>query len=232
LAHLSDLHFGGEDQDALEAVRHTLGKEQPDAIIVTGDISRSGQAHELAAAFAWIGALPAQAVVVPGNHDVPYYNILGRMIDPFGRFVQAASGNLSPWRTERLAVTPLNTARGIQPRINWAQGAISAAQTAQSLEEIRLAAPGALKIVASHHPLEWPHDSPLRRRTWGGRAAQRAFVGAGARILLHGHLHVACVRRMEEGRAISVSAGTLSRRLRGESCSFILLRQTEPKKLQ
>ena len=233
LAHLSDLHFGGGDDIALEAVRFCLEQRRPDAIVVTGDISRSGLVGELDEAFGWIRSLPAPALVVPGNHDVPYYSLFGRICDPFGPFDRAAEGvRLAHWHAPSWSITPINTARGVQPRLNWAQGAVSRKQVENAIVEVRSAAPQALSIVATHHPLQWPASAPIRGRTWGGRAAQRALIDAGARVFLGGHLHASRVEHLEGGRAISVSAGTLSRRLRDEPCGFAFLSQEIPSEVE
>lgn len=47
LVHLTDLHFGCEDKAALTAVEKFVDQRKPDAVIVTGDISRDGLASEL-----------------------------------------------------------------------------------------------------------------------------------------------------------------------------------------
>ena len=42
LLHLSDLHFGGlADLDQIEALEQMLPDLRPDAVVVTGDLSRS-----------------------------------------------------------------------------------------------------------------------------------------------------------------------------------------------
>src|SRR5271156_579005 len=71
LAHLSDIHFGMENAAALEATAAWLAAAHPDLVIITGDITAFGEPAEFASAAAWISAVQAARLVVPGNHDTP-----------------------------------------------------------------------------------------------------------------------------------------------------------------
>ncbi len=235
LIHITDPHFGCADAHALAAAEKFIADCKPDAVIVSGDLSREGLANELDDAFAWMAALPAPVVTTPGNHDVPYHNIWGRLFDPFARFRRsagiAASVRLEPWHDPRWSIVPVNTARGIQPRANWAQGQITRRQIRATADELAKAAPGALKIVVTHHPLDWPEDAPIKGKTWNGRRAQKALIEAGAQLFLSGHLHFASARLIG-GRALSVTSGTLSQRVRHEPCALTVIRRPEPGTLE
>ncbi|MGE0595131.1 MAG: metallophosphoesterase [Hyphomonadaceae bacterium] len=226
LIHLTDLHFGCEDEGALKAAAKYIEDAKPDAVIVTGDISRDGLASELDAACGWIRGLAAPAMLTPGNHDVPYYNPIGRVFYPWARYRRAARGiRTEPWHTPDWSIVPINTARGVQLRFNWAQGAISAGQTRRAIAELNKGAPGALRIVITHHPLDWPNDAPIHGATIGGlEALERLTVDGGVELLLSGHLHFASSRLIGQ-RALSVSSGTLSRRVRHEPCAFTAIRR-------
>jgi len=228
LVHLTDLHFGCEDKAALKAAATHIDAEKPDAVIITGDISRDGRRSELNDACAWMRELSAPVLLTPGNHDVPYFNLLGRAFFPWARFRDAAHGvRLEPWHAPEWSIVPVNTARGWQLRANWAQGAISRGQTAIAAAALQSAAPGALRIVATHHPLDWPNDAPIKGITIGGARAQEALIEAGADLLLSGHLHFASARLIGT-RALSVTSGTLSQRVRHEPCAFTTIRRPEP----
>jgi 3',5'-cyclic AMP phosphodiesterase CpdA len=227
IVHITDPHFGCEDEHALTAAEKLVAERRPAAVVVTGDISTEGLPNELEAAFAWMRRLEAPVLCTPGNHDVPYHDLWGRIVDPWGRFLRAADGvRLEAWRDPRWTIAPINTARGVQLRLNWAQGAINSAQTAEAAETLRGAAPGALRIVATHHPLDWPNDAPIKGRTIGGPRAQAALVEAGAQLFLAGHLHFASARMIGR-RALSVTSGTLSRRVRHEPCALTVIRRPD-----
>jgi len=224
--HISDMHFGGEDEAAVAAVTRFVARETPDLIIASGDLSLLGLAGELQAAFAWLGALGPPVVATPGNHDVPYHELFGRLIKPFARYERACAGHAcASWESADLAVVTINSARGWQMRANWALGAVSPHQVHAAARALKRAPVGALKIVVTHHPLLFPADSPISGQTHGGARAARALIGAGAQIFLAGHLHVTQEARLrgEHGTALALAAGTLSQRLRGEPAGFQLL---------
>jgi 3',5'-cyclic AMP phosphodiesterase CpdA len=228
LAHFTDLHFGCADTAALTAAAKYVEAEKPDAVIVTGDISRDGLAGELQAACDWMRALPAPVMLTPGNHDVPYFNPLGRIFFPWRRFDRAAQGiQVAAWHTPDWSIVPINTARALQLSLNWAQGAISRAQTERAAAELQKAAPNALRIVITHHPLDWPNDAPIHGQTIGGPQALARLIEAGAELFLSGHLHFASARLVAR-RALSITSGTLSQRVRHEPCAFTALRRPAP----
>lgn len=231
LVHFTDPHFGCTDPHAIAAAEKFVAERRPDAVIVSGDLSREGLPSELDDAFAWMQALPAPVLTTPGNHDVPYHDLWGRIFDPFARFRRAAGlavdVYLEPWHAPGWTIVPVNTARGIQPRANWAHGQITRRQIRAAADELQNAAPGALRIVVTHHPLDWPADAPIKGKTWRGRRAQAELVEAGAQLFLAGHLHFASARLIG-GRALSVTSGTLSQRVRHEPCAFTAIRRPEP----
>ena len=82
IAHLSDLHIAAPGRKAYgkvatdnhldRCVKHINNlKPQPDLVLVTGDITFSGQAEETALAGRLLGDLHMPWYVVPGNHDDP-----------------------------------------------------------------------------------------------------------------------------------------------------------------
>ena len=232
LVHLTDLHFGCEDKEALKAAAKYITDRKPDAVIVTGDISRDGLQNELTDACNWIRSLNAPAMLTPGNHDVPYFNMWGRLWYPWARFDRAATGiQCAAWHTPLFSIVPVNTARAWQFRMNWAQGEISRGQTAIAAAELQKAAPGALRIVITHHPLDWPNDAPIKGMTRGGSRGLSKLVDAGAELFLSGHLHFASARLVGT-RALAICSGTLSRRVRHEPCAFTVIRRPAAKTIE
>lgn len=228
VAHLTDPHFGCEDKAALQAAAKYIEAQRTDVVIVTGDISKDGLQSELDAACNWMRSLSAPVMLTPGNHDVPYYEPLGRIFFPWRRYQRAARGlQTEAWHTPGFSIVPVNTARGWQIRLNWAQGEISRGQTAVACGELQRAAPGALRIVITHHPLDWPNDAPIKGVTRGGARAIERLTDAGAELFLSGHLHFASARLIGT-RALSITSGTLSQRVRHEPCAFTMLRRLSP----
>jgi 3',5'-cyclic AMP phosphodiesterase CpdA len=223
ILHLSDLHFGYEDGEALAIVQRFVREQRPDLIIASGDLSAAGLQVELDACVAWLVSLGPPVVATPGNHDAPYFEFLPRLYRPFRRFRRATLDKLSrEWRGEDVWIITVNTARGWQLRLNWALGEIDSDQTARAANVLRDAPANALKIVVTHHPLIWPREPALTGDTRGGVKAAHTLIRAGAQLFLAGHLHVMRdVSFGEDGRqALAVTGGTLCTRLRGDPQGF------------
>jgi 3',5'-cyclic AMP phosphodiesterase CpdA len=229
IAHLSDLHFGAAVPAIVAALGDCVSALAPDVIAVSGDLTQRARRGQFRRARAFLDALPGTHVVVPGNHDVPLYNVLARFGDPLGAFRRHITSVRYPsFRDAEIAVVGANTTRsftikdgGLRPR--------DVRHLALLLDE---AAPDAVRIVVCHHPFDRPAS---RSGRWTlpapDAAAVDTLVARGADIFLTGHLHLTyvghtAVRYQIHGRsAIVVEAGTAtSHRGRGETNSFNLLR--------
>ena len=216
LFHISDLHFGSEDIDALAWFAAEVATHRPDAIICTGDLTMRGTRREFAAAARWLGSLQAPVSVEPGNHDMPYYwEMLTRLRHPFARFGELAASVHRDLAVEGVALVSLPTVAPAQWRLNWSKGRVDAGQLASALERLARARGQGLRLVACHHPLV-DADTRGKGSTRGGRAALARLAAAGADAVLSGHVHDPFDLTVEaEGRPIRlIGAGTLSDRLR------------------
>lgn len=223
LAHLSDIHFGGENAPAVAAVTELLNAGGFDLVVVTGDLTRYAEVAEFEAAAAWLAQVRAPKLVTPGNHDAPYFAWAERVFAPFQRYERvigpaAAQVHL----TDEFAVRGLNTARGAQPRLNWSKGQIARAQVRDALEWFDDVDGDRLRIVACHHPLTEMIGGPMTGRVWGGEAAARDFADARVDLVLSGHIHAPFTWPYPFGdrKTYAVGAGTLSMRERGAPASF------------
>ena len=223
IAHLSDIHFGCEHEAAVEGARAWIETERPDLVVITGDVTRAGAPEEFAAARAWTDSLPHAPLMTPGNHDVPYYSLAGRIFRPWNRYERtfgpARDHNLT---APGLRLAAVNTARGAQPRANWSKGQISPGQIRRTAAAIAAAEPSALRIVACHHPLVEMTGGPMTGKVWNGRAAAQAFAQAGADLVMTGHIHApfALALPFADQRTYAVGASTLSVRERGVPAGF------------
>jgi 3',5'-cyclic AMP phosphodiesterase CpdA len=222
IAHLSDIHFGGENPAALAATTEWLAAESPDVTVVTGDLTCFGQAQEFAAAADWARRLKGPLLFTPGNHDTPYLGLIARLTRPFARY-QASFGpaEADVWRGEAGTIAALNTARGAQFRWNWSKGAIEADQTAHALATLQPAEVG-FRAVACHHPLVEMVGGPMTGRVRGGEAAARRLCEAKVDLVLTGHVHAPFVWPFpfDDGKSYAVGASTLSLRERGAPPGF------------
>ena len=226
VAHLSDLHFGGEDRPAVEAVLSYLQATPPDLTLVTGDVTLNGTPSEFRAASAWLQRIPRPSLCTPGNHDTPYWNLVLRALQPFRRYRRHIGPvNSDAFVTSALAVKMINTARGAQPRPDWSKGAISLEDTQAAVVELGAATPAALRVVGCHHPLIEMQGAPVSGSVHRGAAAADRLARGGIDLILTGHVHTPFAIALPYGDALTyaVGAGTLSLRTRGTPPSFNLI---------
>src|ERR1051325_5294938 len=112
LAHLSDLHFGRVEPAVLEALRRRLRALAPDVVAVSGDLTQRARARQFREARAFLDSLPRPQVVVPGNHDVPLYNVFARFVAPLAGYRRVIGEDVEPgFVDDEIAVLGINTAR-------------------------------------------------------------------------------------------------------------------------
>jgi 3',5'-cyclic AMP phosphodiesterase CpdA len=230
LLHLSDLHFGAEDVEALQAVQSFAEHLKPDAIVIAGDITQSGRKREFEAARAWFERFACPLIVAPGNHDTPVFHLPARMIAPFSRYARYMEGldtvgRLAEFGGGLVRMSAINTARGVQGRVNWADGVISLDHLEEALGHLSGGPESAWRILVCHHPLLEPGHSRVSVDTLRGGEALRRCVAARVDAILTGHIHDAFADPIATaGRPmVQMGAGTLSTRLRATRPSFCVI---------
>lgn len=224
LAHLSDIHFGDENVEAVAAATAFVREAAPDLTIVSGDLTRFAERREFVAARAWLDRLPRPLLVTPGNHDAPYLAWVERIFTPFSRYRRhVGPAARQSFEAPGLVVEGANTARGAQLRLNWSKGRIDRPQVRLAAE--RLARGAGLKVFVCHHPLVELAAAPMTGKVHGGREAAEALARAGADLILTGHVHApfALAYPFGDGRTYAVGAATLSVRERGARPGFNMI---------
>lgn len=221
LFHLSDIHFGLEDNTALDWVQREIAERKPDAVAITGDLTMRARHREFDAACRWIKSLDVPVTVEVGNHDLPYFNPIERFFDPYRR-IRAISD-----KVEReidlpgLAIVPLKTVRRWQPRLNWSKGWVTDAALERCLDALDKLPSGVQALVAVHHPLREVGTQGTALTKHGQKAlnelAQRRVLA-----VLSGHVHDAfdIMEETVHGKVRMIGAGTLSQRVRSTPPSF------------
>ena len=222
IAHFADLHFGREDKDALKAAADLLKEMDVHAIVVSGDLTQRGKREEFEAAQEWLSQFTAPLLCVPGNHDTPLLNIAARAADAFGRYDRYFSAHAGPLDIDGVSIRGLNTARGWQTRMNWAEGRVNLDDLDRAIDH---SDDDVLHIVACHHPFVSPTMAGLQTETKRGQEASRRIADSPVQILMTGHVHTPHAELIRDGAGgyIAITAGTLSTRLRAQPPAFNIL---------
>ena len=226
IAHLSDLHFGTEIPEVVAALAEDITALKPDLVAVSGDLTQRAHHHEFEAAMAFLRALPAPFMAVPGNHDITQHDLVERFTDPYRRWRRHVGPDPEPvWQEEEVAVVGLNTARRMQPHLKWQEGRVG--RTRLERAEARLAAvpQGVARIVVAHHPFNAPTLAPQAEPVMGARRALASFARHGVKAVLTGHLHLPdLIATRHQGVLLVHAATATSHRLRGQPNAWNLIR--------
>lgn len=228
LVHLSDLHFGAVDQAVLAPLRRRIEQLQPHLLVVSGDLTQRARSSQFEEARAFLDSLPKPQLVVPGNHDVPLYNVFQRFFKPLDKYKRIITPIMLPlYVDDEIAAVGVNTARSLTIK----DGRINEEQVAKIRAVLERVPETLTKIVVSHHPFDLPSGWDSDKIVGRAPMAMESFATCGADILMSGHLHVTnsieTTARYKLGgfSALVVQAGTAtSTRKRGESNSFNALR--------
>lgn len=226
LVHCSDLHFGGvADLAQIEAVEALVPDLEPEAIVISGDISQRARHGEFQRARAHVRELERTAPVflVPGNHDVQWW---WRPFVPFGaaRKYRKYRRYFGPTLAPTLdlpqallagAITSHGVAWGsLTPRLRdiAVKGHLPRKEIRRVGDVLARSRPEQLRVLVLHHNvLRGKLSQRMGLARW--RQAQRRIVAAGAELVLCGHDHQEQVDVLDG--VVVVCAGTLSTRSRG-----------------
>ena len=248
ILHTSDLHFGRPAVAVqLDSLLSMVGKLNPDAVAVSGDLTQRCTNSEFQKARAYLDAMreTAPVVVIPGNHDVRWIGAVARNFDfgllgnrsahdfKYSKYIRHISSQLNPsLEVPGAVIAGCNTAHGISRgsltrrfRDLGVIGHVNKRDLLKVEEAFARAAPEAARVVMIHHnPIRG--ETSKRHGLANTKKALRAFSSLGTELILCGHDHQEAVHTVEEGDfgVVISTAGTISNRIRrGRPSSFNLV---------
>lgn len=224
IAHISDLHFGAEDRHVAEGLLDDLSQQLPHLVVVSGDLTQRARTSQFIAARAYLDRIAAPQLVVPGNHDIPLYNVLHRFTRPLSRYRHYITTDMHPFYHDgEIAVAGVNTARAT----TFKEGRISVAEIDRVRKQFDSVSSHLFKVLVSHHPFIPPENRVETALVGRGRLALKTLEASGCALILSGHLHLAYSGdarpyHLEMTRSILVAqAGTaISHRRRDEANAY------------
>ena len=193
---VSDPHFGTEQSPVVEALLDLAARQRPGVLVISGDITQRARRWQFRSARAFVERIAApRTLAIPGNHDIPLFNVFARVLAPYAGYQRAFGRELEPeFEAPDLLVTCVNTTR---PR-RHKDGEVSAAQVERVATRLRQAEHSQLRVVVVHQPVMAARSDDVRNLLHGREAAVRTWVAAGADVVMGGHIHwpYACSLRL------------------------------------
>jgi 3',5'-cyclic AMP phosphodiesterase CpdA len=231
LAHLSDLHFGAHDDRLVEALERSMDALKPDLIVISGDFTQRARTEQFSEACHFLERLRDSGhdvLGVPGNHDVPLYDVLRRFLTPLARYQRFIDGTLCPFvQLPGVAVLGINTARSL----TFKNGRINKEQVDFIRDTFARTAGETVRVLVTHHPLfALTVGEQVERAIGRQELALDAIEESGVDMLLAGHNHHATSQDASDlvtraGGVLVVQAGTAtSTRVREQEQSFNTIR--------
>ncbi len=227
IAHLSDPHFGANFPEVVTALTRTMKELKPNLIILSGDITQRARLKQFDEAAEFVKSLDEfQWAIVPGNHDIPLFNIFKRLFNPYGNFRRVFKGLLEQEiPIAQVHVFTLNSTS----RFRHVQGALGEKQIKKIISNP--AAKSCVRIACFHHPMDCPKTVDEKNLLRNREEVMKVLAKTEVDLILGGHIHDPYVTlsgerypSVKRQSIISVAGTSLSWRTRsGAPNSFNLI---------
>jgi len=187
LLQISDPHFGTEQPPVVEALVALARQQRPDLLVLSGDITQRARPAQFKAARAFMDHLGAPMLALPGNHDIPLFDLWTRLRRPYARHIAAFGADLEPVHSSRdLMVVCVNTTRAWRHK----HGEVSGHQIDRVARQLAGAGAAQLRVVVVHQPAAVTRADDMPNRLRGHAAALQRWAAAGADLVMGGHIHL------------------------------------------
>jgi 3',5'-cyclic AMP phosphodiesterase CpdA len=182
IVHTANLKIGDTPENELEMFASEIRKNNPDLIILSGNITANGHINEFVIAQNFISSFRAPVLCVPGSKDIS-----SRFFDSFKHY----RAYVSPiqdvvFEDDTMFVVGVNSARPVVPHWNWKNGMVSQDQIQFVHNQFRQAPNEKLRVFVCHHPLIAHKKSPSL--VWGSTDLLRVLQDQQVDVVLTSQL--------------------------------------------
>jgi len=219
---ISDLHFGRADPDLVAPLARAVRAASPDHVVVAGDFVQRARGSHFREAHSFMEGLRLPWSGVPGNHDIPLFNVFLRLVDPYRPYRRWISDDRTP-RVELDDVVLLGL--DTSDPCSHQRGHISKREIARIADGMA-ETEDRLPVIVAHHPF---HQAPELDKTLmrNAETALEAWSACRPHMILSGHLHQWLFEPFlsrKGSRTLQLHCGTaVSSRRRGHSNDFAVL---------
>nr|MBF0683411.1 metallophosphoesterase [Pseudomonas sp.] len=186
---ISDTHFGTEQPAVVQALEDHVREHGADLLVFSGDITQRARREQFAAAQAFVERLRghgiAETLVIPGNHDIPLYNLFARFLAPYGNYHRHFGDELEPvFENQDMLVIGLNTTH---PR-RHKDGLVTPDQVEAVSRRLANTEARKVRIVVAHQPFGAMVQSDLSNLQHGAEPALQRWAEQGLDLVMGGHI--------------------------------------------
>lgn len=196
ILHISDTHFGTEVPTVVEALLKQASALKPDIVILSGDLTQRARRAEFAAAQELLRRLGAPVhLAVPGNHDLPLYDLLTRSLNPYRFYRKFFGARQQVWQDGRMAVVCLDATHPLR----HTRGKTNMEAARELLETARRKiGPNGLLGVVEHQPLDVKMPDDIPEILINASLTAQLFAEFRVDIVFSGHVHMPLIRDTRE----------------------------------
>jgi 3',5'-cyclic AMP phosphodiesterase CpdA len=181
------------------ALLEHLSQRPVDLTVISGDLTQRARQGQYRQAAAFRSKLPGPQLVVPGNHDVPLWNVFARVFKPLSAYRRFITDDLEPvFEDEQLCVVGLNSARRCSARPDgfWKDGVIPLRALTRAVTRMSTSKSN-IKLATFHHPILVESSKHAGDRLANADQVMSALASAGVDAVLYGHIHIPHVKLMD-----------------------------------
>lgn len=232
IAHLSDTHFGTEVPEVVSSLREYIRALKPDIAVISGDLTQRARASQFEAAQQFAQSLGVTTLLLPGNHDIPLYDIFTRFTNPYRLYKKFCGRRQMFWCNSNLGILCLDATNPFR----HTRGKLDLSETRRLLSNARQEMPNdAHFLVAVHQPLVVTMPQDIGEALINAADVAALFSEYRVDAVLSGHVHMPYIatttqhfKNLTRGFILSTAGTALSHRTRpGAPNSFNLIELNE-----